>query len=73
MENKVDKSGNKNDSTKNQENVTSQDADLNELTKDNKNIELFIDESKSISGESILLTLLGGNVAGNNTDTSKTS
>jgi hypothetical protein len=67
MENKIDKSGNKNNNTENQENFTSQEADFNELTKDNGNIELVIDESKSINGESILLTLLGGDT----TDTSK--
>ena len=67
MENKIDKSGIKSNSTENQENFTSQEADFNELTKDNGNIELVIDESKSINGESILLTLLGGDT----TDTSK--
>jgi hypothetical protein len=71
MKNKIDKSGSKSNSTENQENVTIQDTDLNELTKDNGNVEPVIDESKIMNGESILLTLLGGNVAGNTTDTSK--
>jgi hypothetical protein len=71
LKNKIDKSGSKSNSTENQENVTIQDTDLNELTKDNGNVEPVSDESKIINGESILLALLGGNVAANTTDTSK--
>ena len=71
LENEIDESDNKSNNKENQKNVASQEADLNELTKDNGNIELVIDESKTINAESILLTLLGGNVAGNTTDTSK--